>query len=77
LQDKEDLLRLLAVENEVLSRKVNELELALVALKDNSVPSPLPSRKLKLSFDSFVRATLFPLTGGVVRAIYKRVYRKK
>ncbi len=77
MQDKEDLLRLLASENEVLSRKVNELELALVALKNKSVPSPLPSRKLKLSFDSFVRATLFPLAGGVVRAIYKRVYRKK
>ena len=70
-------LKKLAAENELLSRRIQELELALENVQKATVPNIKPTNKLDLSLVAFMRMAFFPLSGGLVRAIYKGFYRKK
>jgi hypothetical protein len=70
-------LRNLAAENEVLVRRVEELELALESLRNMQVPDIRPQSKLDLKLVSFLKIAIFPLAAGLLRAVYKLVYRKK
>ena len=70
-------LKNLAAENEVLAKRVEELELALENLRNMQVPAIQPQAKLDLKLGSFFKIAIFPLAAGVLRAVYKLVYRKK
>ena len=70
-------LRNLAAENEVLVRRVEELDLALENLRNMQVPDIRPQSKLDLKLVSFLKIAIFPLVAGLLRAVYKLVYRKK
>jgi cell division protein FtsB len=76
--DKRDsALKNLAAENEVLAKRVEELELALENLRNKQVPDFQPQAKLDLKLGSFLKIAIFPLAAGLLRAVYKLVYRKK
>ena len=70
-------LKNLAAENEVLAKRVEELELALESLRNKQVPDVQPKAKLDLKLGSFLKIAIFPLAAGLLRAVYKSVYRKK
>ena len=70
-------LKNLVAENEVLAKRVEELELALENLRNMQVPEIQPQAKLDLKLGSFLKIAVFPIAAGLLRAIYKLVYRKK
>jgi hypothetical protein len=77
VSNEENDLKKLAADNELLSRRVRELELALENVQQAMAPSIKPTKKLDLSLVAFIRMAFLPLAGGLVRAIYKGFYRMK
>lgn len=74
---KDSDLKQLAADNEVLARRVEELEIALENLRKNQVPDIQPHTQLDLKLGSFLKIAVFPLAAGLLRAIYRLIYRKK
>jgi hypothetical protein len=70
-------LKNLVAENEVLARRVEELQLALENIRNMQVPDVRPREKLDLKLGSFLKIAIFPLLAGLLRFLYKLVYRKK
>jgi molybdopterin converting factor small subunit len=70
-------LKNLSAENEVLVKRVEELQLALENIRNMQVPDIQPREKLDLKLGSFLKIAIFPLVAGLLRSLYKLVYRKK
>ncbi len=70
-------LKNLSAENEALVRRVEELQLALENIRNMQVPDIQPQAKLDMKIGSFFKIAIFPLAAGLLRAVYKLVYRKK